>query len=123
MSDEELTGELARQIMHWKPAPDRFVKSGRTWIPRWRFRPLVVLADAFELLEKSGGTFTLKEAGDGTFTALVSVGHHTGSASGEPKATSITLAIARAIGLDTPNQTVSGSTSNGARRKDGEPQR
>jgi hypothetical protein len=123
MADEKLTEELARQIMHWKSAPDRFIKSGRTWIPRWRFQPLNNLEDAFQLLEKAASTFKLATAPDGIFTARVRVGDHIGIASGEPKATSITLAIARAIGLDAPDQAVSRFKSKVARRKDGEPKR
>jgi hypothetical protein len=94
-----LTNELAARIMGWKPAPDRFVKSGRSWIPKWRFRPLAELADAFQLLDRAAHHYTLSMDG-GTFTAEIRVGSGRGTASGELKARTITLAVARALGLE-----------------------
>ena len=46
VNDRQLTDELARLVMSWGVHADRYVKSGRTWIPKWRFQPLVELADA-----------------------------------------------------------------------------
>jgi hypothetical protein len=37
MSDDTLTAYLAERVMRWNATPDRFIKSGRSWIPRWRF--------------------------------------------------------------------------------------
>jgi hypothetical protein len=77
---------------------------GRSWIPRWRFQPLTRLNDAFQLLDKSGGAFTLTSHKRGYFTAEVCLDNRTGLAVGEPKAATITMAVARAIGLDVPDE-------------------
>jgi hypothetical protein len=86
--------------MGWKVAPDRFMKSGRSWIPRWRFRPFEEVGDAFQLLNRIGDGFHLSRDRNGAFTAEVQVGSSRGKASGEPKARTITTAIALAVGLE-----------------------
>ncbi len=87
-------------LLGWKAAPDRFIRSGRSWIPRWRFNPLRNLEDAFLLLDRTGGTYTLAFNPDGVFTAEVRIGSGLGAATGDPKARTITLAIARALGME-----------------------
>ena len=99
MTDERLTDDLAVRVMGWKPALGRFVKSGRSWIPRWRFRPLTELADAFRLLDRAADQYTIKGNGH-TFTAEIQVGGGRGTASGKTKARTITLALARALGIE-----------------------
>jgi len=42
MIDDRLTEELASRIMRWRVTPDRYIKSGRSWVPRWHFKPLVI---------------------------------------------------------------------------------
>jgi hypothetical protein len=88
-------------------APDRFLLGNRQWITRSRFQPLSDVTHAFRLLEAVAGSFNLGTPLGGTFRAEVRVGHQIGCASGEPKAASITLAIARAIGIDVPGQPAS----------------
>lgn len=100
MTDEALTVALAEQILGWKAAPDRFIKSGRKWLPRWRFAPLMRLDDAFELLGASNSSYKLTHTPDGDFSAEVKIGGRTGKASGQPNARTITVALARAIGLE-----------------------
>ncbi len=99
MSDEMLTGELASRVMGWKPSADRFLKSGRGWIPRWRFRPLEELPDALRLLDAAAQRYTLSSDGR-IFTADVEVNSRRGKASGAHKARTITAAVARALGLE-----------------------
>jgi hypothetical protein len=99
MNDDQLKEELARRLLSWKVCPDRFVKAGRSWIPKWRFKPLARLEDAFLLLDLAGGTYVLSVGSDGVFTAKVQVGDRIGKASGEPKARTISLAISRALGI------------------------
>ncbi|MBZ5581437.1 MAG: hypothetical protein LAQ30_04385 [Acidobacteriia bacterium] len=99
MNDERLTDELATRVMGWKSGPDRFVKSGRSWIPKWRFSPLAELADAFQLLDRAADQYTLKQDGR-AFTAEIRAGSGVGAASGEHKARTITLAVARALRLE-----------------------
>ncbi len=117
--DQRLTEALAVRVMGWRVGPDRFIKSGRNWIPRWRFQPLINIEHAFQLLEMAAKTFTLATTPDGTFTARVRVGDQYGSASGEPKATSIALAVARALGLETPDDAVSRSPAYPGRKAAG----
>jgi hypothetical protein len=102
MSDSRLIEALAVRVMNWKVAPDRFLKGGRGWMPRWRFAPLERLEDAFVLLSRGADEFTLTSR-DGIFTAEVHAGGRKGSASGEPKARTISLALARAVGIETPH--------------------
>lgn len=105
MSDDELTAHLAEFVMGWKRAPDRFIKPGRSWIPRWRFRPLEELADAFQLLDQAADHFRLTCDRNRVFTAEVQIGHHRGKASANQVARTITTAVARALGLTVTDDT------------------
>jgi len=100
MNDDRLTAHLAERVMGWRATPDRFIKSGRTWIPRWRFQPLVELADAFQLLDQAATRYSLTRDRYGIFKAAVRIGGRWGKASGEPKARTITISVARALGLE-----------------------
>ncbi len=99
MSDERLKEELAHRLLRWRVGPDRYIKSGRTWTPKWRFNPLVRLEDAFLLLDHAGGSYVLSLGSDGVFTVEVQVGDQIGKAIGEPKARIITPAVSRALGI------------------------
>ena len=85
--------------MGWKVTPDRFIKSGRSWIPRWRFQPLDDIADAIELLNRVASWFTLLSTLKKVVTAEVNVAGRHGKASGPQTARTITIAVARALGL------------------------
>ncbi len=100
MTDERLTDELAVRGMGWRPGPDRYLKSGRGWIPRWRFQPLVTLSDALELLDHAAQKYSLSGGQSGPFRAQVQIGSSTGTAAGESKARTIALAVAQALGID-----------------------
>jgi len=100
MTSDQLTAELVELVLGWRAAPDRFIKPGRSWIPRSRFKPLVRLEDAFLLLDRAGGRFVLSVGEDGAFNAEVRVGERIGKATGEPKARAITVAISRALGIE-----------------------
>jgi hypothetical protein len=100
LTDARLTDELARRVMGWRVAPGRFIKSGRGWIPRWRFDPLSRFDDAFLLLHHAAASYRLVKAQRGLFTAVVQVSGRTGTASGAPKARTITVAIARSLGIE-----------------------
>jgi hypothetical protein len=100
MTNEQLTALLAERVMGWKVCPDRFVRSGRSWIPKWRFEPLKRLEDAFALLDAVGSSYRLSVHSKGVFAAEVQIGEQIGRAAGEPKARAITLAISRALGIE-----------------------
>jgi hypothetical protein len=114
--DARLTEELACKVMGWKSAPGRFCKSGRSWIPRWRFRPLEELADAFQLLDVAASRYKLVSSEGETFTAEVRVHGRMGKASGESEARTITIAISRALGLAHPNEVSAPSSKPVVRR-------
>jgi hypothetical protein len=105
-TDGELTAELASRIMGWKVTRDRLVKAGRSWLPRWRFAPLHSLEDVFQLLDRAKSDYKLVAVDNGTFTASVRVRGRVGEASGEPKARTITIALAHAIGLQLSDEIV-----------------
>jgi hypothetical protein len=99
MSDDTMTDELALRILGWKAGPDRFLKSGRSWMPKWRFKPFIRLEDAFLLLDRAGGSYALSVGADGVFNAEFRLDERIGKASGEPKARAITIAICHALGI------------------------
>jgi hypothetical protein len=99
MTDDQLTATLAERVLGWKVCPDRFIKSGRAWIPRTRFRPLMRLDDAFLLLDRTAGNYTIRGGRD-LFTAEVRIGARKGKVTGESKARIITLSLAQALGIE-----------------------
>jgi hypothetical protein len=101
VGSEQFTAFLAESILGWKACPDRFIKSGRTWIRRNRFRPLTRLEDAFLLLGHATSSYRLTSV-DGFFTAEVQIGARTGRATGEAEAKTICLAIGQALGIEAP---------------------
>jgi hypothetical protein len=103
MNDERLTEELACHLMGWRLAPDRFMKSGRSWIPRWRFTPLTSLEHAFQLLDRAASKYTLTAVAGVAFTAEVRVRGRMGKVSGLSKAKTISLALAQALELELPD--------------------
>jgi len=117
VTDQGLTDELARRVMRWKPGRDRFIKSDRQWVLRWRFQPLTSVENAFELLNTTAASLVLTTARHGSFTAQVKLGQRSGRASAPSVATSITVAIARALGLDVPDEAPSYLARKPTRRK------
>jgi hypothetical protein len=104
MNDERLTEKLAVEVMGWRLAADRFVKAGRTWLPKRRFQPLLDIAHAFQLLDEVADKFALTGGRTGPFVASVQIGRRRGTASGESKAGAITHATARALGFEVDHQ-------------------
>ena len=101
MTDRLLTERLARQVLHWKVTPDRFLTGNRSWIPRWRFQPTEKLEDAFRVLEQSAPQFySMKPADNGEFSVTVRIGGKVGTAQYKSKPRAITLAVVRALGVE-----------------------
>ncbi len=101
MTPENVTAVLAERVMGWSVAPDRYLVGNRSWIPRWRFQPLERLEDAFRLLEKAQPEhYSMGAGADGVFSVQVRICGRGGEASHESKPRAITLAIARALGLE-----------------------
>lgn len=103
MSDQQLTGEFGVRVMGRTLAPGRYLRSGRSWISRSRFRPLVDLRDAIRLLDSVTDDYSLLAKPGSVFTAKMRVAGRIEKAAGEPKARTVSLALARAIGLDVPD--------------------
>jgi len=103
MTDQALTDILAERVMGWRVTPDRFIRSGRGWLPKWRFAPLSRLDDAFQLLDRLAFAYKLERTGGDKFAVEVRSSGRIGTASGEQKARTITMAIVQALGLEVPN--------------------
>jgi hypothetical protein len=100
MTADQLTALLAERVLGWRTAPDRFLKPGRGWTPRSRFKPLACLDDAFKLLKEARADFQLIRTKNGKFTATVRVGSGRGHAEGTEGARTIIMALAEALGLE-----------------------
>jgi hypothetical protein len=101
MTPPELTGLLAKQVMRWTVAPDRYLMENRRWIPAWRFQPMKRLEDAFRLLDAADTEeYSITARRDSALTVRVQIGGIVGEASDSCKARAITHAVARAIGLE-----------------------
>lgn len=110
--DQRLTEALSVRVMGWRVGPDRFIKSGRTWVPRWRFQPTQNLVDALHLLEQAEPDEYRMEGGKNCeFRVRIRIGEITAEVSGLLKPRVITYAIAMAFGIDIEPQGAS-------RRKD-----
>jgi hypothetical protein len=95
---EDLIAELARRVMRWDVAPDRFLVGKRKWMPRWRFQPEKKLEDAFRLLEAATPQkYTLSREGLGPFCVQVWIDGRSGKAQDRSKPRAITWAVCRAL--------------------------
>jgi|SRR5579863_7809002 len=101
MTSEQLTVTLAHRVMRWGAGPDRFLLGGRRWLPRWRFRPDQCLTDAFRLLEEANPEqYAMGSEKRGEFWVRVGIAGNVGEARNTSKPKAITLAVARALGID-----------------------
>ena len=100
MTREQLSAVVAQKVLGWRSSPDRFLLGDRQWISRTQFQPLTRIQDAFRLLHTAAETFSLTRTVEGVFTATVRVGERRGCASGKLEAAVITLAVARAVGIE-----------------------
>jgi hypothetical protein len=101
VTDQRLADELVRRTLGWRAAPDRYVRPGRGWIPRSKFRPFADIRDALRLLDAVTKDYSLVTTATSPFTAHVRLAGRTGKAVGEPKARAICLALAQALGFET----------------------
>jgi hypothetical protein len=101
MTAENLTALLAKGVLHWSVAPDRFMTGNRGWIPCHRFRPTERMQDAFKLLVAAEPTEYSLGGGNGKRSwAKVQIGGVIGQASDQSMPTAICLATARAVGIE-----------------------
>jgi hypothetical protein len=99
MSTEQLTRILAERVMGWRIAPGRFLKSGRAWLPTWRFQPLKRLDHALELLNRATEVYAITSRKNGSTRVVVHIGNRSGSAEDRSKPRAITHAVAQALGI------------------------
>ena len=102
MIDRLLVDELARLVLGWRLAPDRYLKPQRGWVPRFKFRPLTDIRDAFRLLDQLTDDYSLTAVPGRGFTVEVRSKGRIGRASGEIAARTIMFALAQFFGLDAP---------------------
>jgi len=94
---ERATDQLVNKILGWRIGPGRFLKPGRGWTPRSRFKPFERLEDVFFLLKTVGGTFVLCLEPDRTFTASILVRGRSGKTTGSLSARTIAIALCKAL--------------------------
>ena len=99
MTEPCIADELARRVLGWRPARDRYVKPGRSWVPRSRFRPFSDIRDAFRLLDAVTRHYSLIASPSGDFTVEVLVSGRIGRATAKHKARAICFAVAHAVGI------------------------
>ena len=103
MTDQRLTDELAERALGLRKAPGRYLGSDRSWIPESRFRPLTDVRDAIRVLDAVTSDYSLIRKPGGIFTATVRLAGRIGTAAGESRARAVSLAVARAMGLEVPD--------------------
>ena len=101
MTNAHLTSVLAKTVMGWSVSPSRFMMDARRWLPRWRFQPLSRIEDAFRLLQQASPMeYSIAASQSGDYTVKVRIGDTTGVAREASQPLAITLAIARAVGIE-----------------------
>ena len=96
-----LEATLAQRVMGWVVGPDRYVLRGSSWMPRWRFQPTRSIDDAFRLLDHARPeSYSMGSNGRGVFSVKIQISGKSGAARDNRKALAITLAVARALGLE-----------------------
>jgi hypothetical protein len=90
-------------------------------MPRWKFQPTKKLVDAIRLLEAAKPAhYAMESVGGGKFRVQVEIGGKTGKACDTSKPRAITYAIARALGLDVPDEAPSSLATKPLRGQQGQ---
>lgn len=101
MTDARLTMILAERVMGWGVGPNRFLLSGRRWLPRWRFQPTKKLTDALRLLEAATPQeYSIAVDAKGYFWVKVRIGGNCAQARDRSKPLAICRAVAAAVGIN-----------------------
>jgi len=99
MTDRVLVDLLASLVYGWRPGPDRFSSSDRSWRVRSRFSPLTDIKCAFDLLDAVGARFTIVRRTGTDFSVEVWIGDRRGHAQYAELPRAVSVAIAAALGL------------------------
>ena len=97
-TDDGRTATLAEKVLGWKTTPDRFIKHGRSWIPRSRFRPFEDIRDTLRLLERAANSYSIN-VNAGVITVTIQISDSCGTASGKEMARTIATALCCGIGI------------------------
>lgn len=101
MTEARLTDELATRVLGWRLSANRYLMESRSWRPKWRFQPLERIEDALKLLDAvSPDEFTICFETDRKFYVRVRIAGVLGEARDVVRGRAITLAVARAIGVN-----------------------
>jgi hypothetical protein len=101
MTAENLTALLAKRVLKWSVAPDRFLTGNRGWVSRNRFRPTERVQDAFKLLIAAApAEYDFGGAKGKPSWAKVRIGTVSAEASAPSLPLAICLAIAKALGIE-----------------------
>jgi hypothetical protein len=104
MTPEVLSAKLAQRVFGWRVTPGRFIVEGRSWKPAWRFRPMERLEDAFSLLDATDATEYCISRRGGMVRVRVMVRGSVGAACDSSTPRAISVAVARAVGIEVPDQ-------------------
>jgi hypothetical protein len=97
----QLTGKLARRVLGWKTAPNRYIVGNRKWLPTWRFQPTKNIADAFRVLDAADVVeYVLRADRNGIYRVKVWTRRASAEASGPSLPLTICIAIARVLHID-----------------------
>lgn len=104
MTDRDLTDLIACGVLAWTVGPDRYVMSARRWAPRWRFQPLVRIEDAFKALSSVGNSYLIERHATGEVSVTVFTDSGSGASTSRSVPRAISIATARAVGIDIPSE-------------------
>jgi hypothetical protein len=100
VTDQRLTDELALKVLGWRPAPDRYLKPGRSWTPRAKFQPLKSIDDAFRLLERVTGNYLITKGLDQEVLVEIRLKNRVERSVGRNTARAVCFAVAKVVGID-----------------------
>jgi hypothetical protein len=110
MINEHLTVVLAERVKDRAFGCEHFLRGTREWTPPWRFQPASRLEDAAHVLAKLiPEKYVMGTADQRRLRTTIRIEVTTGEAHEYCQAAAITVAVARALGINTPSSTESSS--------------
>lgn len=99
LDELRLTNEFATDVLGWKAGPGRFNRGDRHWIARSRFKPFSDVKDTLRVLEALTDDYVVTGFPGGLIGAEVRIKGTVGTAGGYTMARTISVAVARALGM------------------------
>jgi hypothetical protein len=101
MTNGQLTVILAKRVMRSGIGRDRYRLSKRRWLPKWRFEPTKIIADAFQRLQTADvGEYFLSCDRNRIYSARVRTSNSRGKASRASLPLAICIVVARAYRIE-----------------------